>query len=93
MCNKDCLDYPIHSLLHPNIYKAVDLLVHEVLFINYFLRDQAYGNLVVFMLRYDVVKVKLLTLTKRYPEPGVDMTLFQCIFDVVKSDVGVDTAP
>ena len=31
--------------------------------------------------------------TTRYLEPGFEMTLFQCSFEVVKSDVGVETGP
>ena len=50
----------INSLLHLNIQKDVALIFHEVVFINYFLRDQADGNIVVFMLHHDVVKVKVL---------------------------------
>ena len=38
-------------------------------------------------------KSKLLTSTTRYLDPGVDMTLFQCSFEVVRLDVGLDTGP
>ena len=43
------------------------MLVHEVVFINYFFRYQADGNLVVFMLHHDVVKVKVLDVDHEVP--------------------------
>ena len=67
MCYYFYLDWPIYSFLHSNIDKAVDLLVHEVVFINYFSRDQADGNIVVFMLHHDVVKLKVLGVNHEVP--------------------------
>ena len=35
----------------------------------------------------------LLSPTTRYLGPRVDMTLFYCSFEVMRSDVGVETVP
>ena len=69
------------------------MLVYEVVLINYFFRVQDDGNLVVLIFYHDVLKVKFFMLTARHLEPGVNMTLFQCIFEVVRLDVRVDTGP
>ena len=59
-CNNVRLDYPIHSLFRPNIEKAFDLLIHEVLLINYFFGGQAGYDLVVLMLRHWSVELEVI---------------------------------
>ena len=53
--------------LRPNIYKAFDFLVHEIVLIKYFLRDQADGNFVVLILRHDLVEVKVIDVNHKVP--------------------------
>ena len=67
------------------------MLIHEVVLVNYFLRDQSGCNLVVLILRHRVFEVNFLTPTTRYLEPGVERAMFQCILEVVRLGVGVST--
>ena len=59
MCDDARLEKPIHSHLHPNIYKYVDLLIHESLLIYDILRDQVECDLIVIMLIHRVVEVEV----------------------------------
>ena len=60
MFNDASLDCTIHSLFHPNIEKAIDFIIHEVVIINDVLRDQAECNLVVLIIKHWVVEVEVL---------------------------------
>ena len=63
VCNDAHLDYPIHSIFHPNIEKYVDFIIHQVVLIYDVLRDQDECSLVVFMLRHQVVEVEVLDIS------------------------------
>ena len=60
LCNDVRLDKTIHSLFHPYIEKAVDLIIHEVVLFDDVLRYQSDFDLVLIILRYWVVEVEVI---------------------------------
>ena len=55
------------------------MIFHEVVLINYFLRDKADDNIVLFMLHHDVVKVSVIVADHKVPGAysGYDVVLLQ----------------